>query len=168
MMSRDYYLKWIDDSIGNEDPSVGKFEYLRSEKIALEEGHLPKMTEPKKPAIRKERKTPNVNTTTTQVFHIGKDGFDVICDATGNILTDIELLKKIRQWRYEKAKDQKIRPYVIFNNITLVDLATRQPMTREELLSISGIGEKKVEMYGDEIVMIIQRYNQLIDITNIK
>ena len=159
MMSHDYYLKWIDDSIGNEDPSVGKFEYLRSEKIAMEEGHLPKMTEPKKPAIRKERKTPNVNTTTTQIFHIEKDGFDVICDATGNILTDMELLKKIRQWRYEKAKDQKIRPYVIFNNVTLVDLATRQPMTREELLSISGIGEKKVELYGDEIVSIIRYHN---------
>ena len=106
-------------------------------------------------AGRKERKTPNVNTTTTQVFQIEKDGFDVICDAAGNILTDMELLKKIR-------------PYVIFNNVTLVDLATRQPMTREELLTISGIGEKKVELYGDEIVMIIQRYNQLIDTTNIK
>ncbi len=119
-------------------------------------------------AGRKERKTPNVNTTTTQVFHIEKDGFDVICDAADNILTDMELLKKIRQWRYEKAKDLKIRPYFIFNNVTLVDLATRQPMTREELLTISGIGEKKVELYGDEIVMIIQRYNQLIDTTNIK
>ena len=41
-------------------------------------------------------------------------------------------------------------------------------MTCEELLTISGIGEKKVELYGDEIVMIIQRYNQLIDTTNIK
>ena len=80
----------------------------------------------------------------------------------------MELLKKIRQWRYEKAKDLKIRPYFIFNNVTLVDLATRQPMTREELLTISWIGEKKVELYGDEIVMIIQRYNQLIDTTNIK
>ena len=84
-------------------------------------------------AGRKERKTPNVNTTTIQFFQIEKDGFDVI-----------------------------------FNNVTLVDLATRQPMTREELLTISGIGEKKVELYGDEIVMIIQRYNQLIDTTNIK
>ena len=73
----------------------------------------------------------------------------------------MELLKKIRQWRYEKAKDQKIRPYVIFNNVTLVDLATRQPMTREELLSISGIGEKKVELYGDEIVQLIKDYNTL-------
>ena len=67
----------------------------------------------------------------------------------------MELLEKIRQWRYDKAKDQKIRPYVIFNNVTLVDLATRQPTAREELLSISGIGEKKVELYGDEIIRLI-------------
>ena len=124
------------------------------------------MTEPKKPAIRKERKTPNVNTTTTQVSHIEKDGFDVSCDAAGNILTDMELLKKIRQWRYEKAKDLKIRPYVIFNNVTLVDLATRQPMTCEELLTISGIGEKKVELYGDEIVMIINKHSHTAPTTN--
>ena len=113
------------------------------------------MTEPKIPSIRKERKTPNVNTTTTQVFHIEKDGFAVICDATGNILTDMELLKKIRQWRYDKAKEKNMRAYWIFNNSTLVDLATRQPMTREELLSISGIGEKKIELYGNEILLII-------------
>ena len=80
----------------------------------------------------------------------------------------MELLKKIRQWRYDKAKEKNMRAYWIFNNATLVDLATRMPITREELLSISGIGEKKVEMYGDEIVIIIQRYNQLIDTTNIK
>ena len=80
---------------------------------------------------------------------------DVICDATGNILTDMELLKKIRQWRYDKAKEKNMRAYWIFNNATLVDLATRQPMTREELLSISGIGEKKIELYGDEILLII-------------
>jgi superfamily II DNA helicase RecQ len=34
-------------------------------------------------------------------------------------------------------------------------------MTREELLSISGIGEKKVELYGDEIVQLIKDYNTL-------
>ena len=53
-----------------------------------------------------------------------------------------------------------MRAYWIFNNATLVDLATRMPITREELLSISGIGEKKVEMYGDEIVRIIQGHNK--------
>ena len=82
-----------------------------------------------------------------------------VCDAAGNILTDMELLKKIRQWRYEKAKEKNMRAYWIFNNATLVDLATRMPITREELLSISGIGEKKVEMYGDEILQIINRHS---------
>ena len=117
-------------------------------------------------AGRKERKTPNVNTTTTQVFHIEKDGFDVICDATGNILTDMELLKKIRQWRYEKAKEKNMRAYWIINNATLVDLATRMPITREELLSISGIGEKKVEIYGDEILQIINKHSHTAPTTN--
>ena len=160
IMSRDYYLKWIDDSIGNVDTSVGSFEQLRSDKIEQKEVHLPKMTEPKKLVIRKKRKIRNVNTTTTKVFHIEKEGFDVICDAAGNNLTDMKLLKKIRRWRYNKAKDQEIPSYVIFNNVTLVDLATRQPMTREELLSISGIGKKKVELYGEEIIKIIIEHDK--------
>jgi DNA helicase-4 len=42
MMSHDYYLKWIDDSIGNEDPSVGKYEHLRPIKAELESAaHIP-------------------------------------------------------------------------------------------------------------------------------
>jgi superfamily II DNA helicase RecQ len=45
------------------------------------------------------------------------------------------------------------------SNSSLVDLATRQPTTREELFSITGIGEKKVELYGDEIIKIILEYN---------
>ena len=161
MMSREYYLRWIDDSIGNEDPSVDKFSYQRTEKVALEEIHPPQMSQPKKTSRATRRKTPTVNLTTTQLFHIEKDGFDVISDAAGNILTDMELLKKIRHWRYEKSKEKNIRAYWIFNNATLVDIATRQPMTREELLSVSGIGEKKAEMYGDEIVQIVNSHNNL-------
>lgn len=90
-----------------------------------------------------------------------------MCDHREQIPTKPNNIKRHSRylgWRfylYEKAKDQKIRPYVIFNNVTLVDLATRQPMTREELLSISGIGEKKVELYGDEIAQLIKDYNTL-------
>ena len=160
MMSRDYYLKWIDDSIGNEDPSVGKYEYLRPTKSELEEVRPPEMTVPKTISARKVEKAKTVNTTTTQLHHIEKDGFEVVCDANGNILTDMDLLKKIRHWRFEKAKEIKKPAYIILSNATLVDLATRQPVTREELLSISGIGEKKMELYGDEIVQIIKGRNQ--------
>ena len=160
MMSRDYYLKWIDDSIGNEDPSVGKYEYLRPAKVELESVRIPEMTTPKTILVRKEEKTKTVNTTTTQLHHIEKDGFEVICDASGNILTDMELLKKIRHWRFEKAKEIKKPAYIILSNASLVDLATRQPVTREELLSITGIGEKKLELYGDEIIKIIIEHSR--------
>lgn len=160
MMSRDYYLKWIDDSIGNEDPSVGKYEYLRPAKVELESVRIPEMTTPKTILVRKEEKTKTVNTTTTQLHHIEKDGFEVVCDASGNILTDMELLKKIRHWRFEKAKEIKKPAYIILSNASLVDLATRQPVTREELLSITGIGEKKLELYGDEIIRIIIEHSR--------
>ena len=83
----------------------------------------------------------------------------MVCDSNGNILTDMDLLKKLRHWRYEKAKEIKKPAYIIMSNSSLVDLATRQPTTREELFSITGIGEKKVELYGDVIVQIIKMNN---------
>lgn len=159
MMSRDYYLKWIDESIGNEDLSVGKYEYLRPVKAELETVNPPEMTTPKTISGRKGEKRKSVNATTIQLHHIEKDGFEVVCDSNGNILTDIDLLKKLRHWRYEKAKEIKKPAYIIMSNSSLVDLATRQPTTREELFSITGIGEKKVELYGDEIIKIILEYN---------
>ena len=159
MMSRDYYLKWIDESIGNEDLSVGKYEYLRPVKAELETVNPPEMTTPKTISGRKGEKGKSVNATTIQLHHIEKDGFEVVCDSNGNILTDMDLLKKLRHWRYEKAKEIKKPAYIIMSNSSLVDLATRQPTTREELFSITGIGEKKVELYGDEIIKIILEYN---------
>ena len=110
-------------------------------------------------AAKKTEKVKTIHTTTTQVHNIEKDGFEVVCDSNGNILTDMGLLKIIRRWRFEKAKEIKKPAYIILSNASLVDLATRQPLTREELLSIYGIGEKKVEQFGDEIIQIIKEHN---------
>ena len=159
MMNRDYYLKWVNNSIGNEEPSFDECGLTNNNEEFCAKVHMPQMIQLKKQSIHKELKPQKINKTSTNVLHIEKDGFDVICDASGNILTDMELLKKIREWRYNKAKTMNIRPYLIFNNIVLVDLATRHPMTLEELRTISGIGEKKIELYGDDIIGIIKKHN---------
>jgi superfamily II DNA helicase RecQ len=80
----------------------------------------------------------------------------------------MELLAKLRAWRANKAKATKMRPYWIYSNVTLVDLSTRKPITREELLATYGIGQKKVEQFGDEIIKIIKDHNNAStpDITN--
>lgn len=157
VMTRDYYLKWINDDIGVADVSVDKPAYLTPVKAELSV-EPPKMMAPQKPRTRSSNRRTAVNTTTTQPHNVEKDGFDVLCDAQGNILTDMELLKTIRAWRAGKAKELKKPPYLIMLNVTLVELATRMPMTRDELLAIRGIGMKTADLYGDEILRIIKNH----------
>ena len=42
--------------------------------------------------------------------------------------------------------------YVVANNDTLLAIAAALPKTEDELLAITGVGPKKVELYGDEIL----------------
>ena len=157
MMNRDYYLKWVNDDIGVADTSVDKPEYLTPVKVEPPQ-QPPKMIEPKKSKTRSSNRGSKVNTTTTQLHYVEKDGFNVLCDAQGNILTDMALLKVIRAWRTEKSREQNIPPYIIMLNATLVELATRMPTMRNELLAIRGIGVKTADLYGDEILQITKNH----------
>ncbi|WP_244833819.1 DNA helicase RecQ [Clostridium sp. BJN0001] len=71
-----------------------------------------------------------------------------------NILNK-DLFMKLKLWRKEKAYSQKIKPYIIFSDTTLIDISNLCPKTQDELLNIRGVGEKKIKSYGDEILKII-------------
>ena len=158
-ISNEHYLKWTDNSIGKEFCSAGKHEFHSHVITEFETPMPPQFCTPKKVLDTKKEKTKTIHTTSTQTHHIEQDGFEVVCDANGNILTDMDLLAKLRAWRANKAKATKMRPYWIYSNVTLVDLSTRKPITREELLATYGIGQKKVEQFGDEIIKIIKDHN---------
>lgn len=58
----------------------------------------------------------------------------------------------LKIWRKERAKKLEVPAYQVISNRTLLELAERAPATHEELLEIYGIGEKKREAYGSEIL----------------
>ncbi len=62
----------------------------------------------------------------------------------------------LRNWRKHKAKALEIPAYQVISNRTLLALAERAPSTQEGLLTIYGIGEKKSEAYGLEILASLQ------------
>ncbi len=66
------------------------------------------------------------------------------------------LFEKLRQLRLEIAKRLNLPPYVVFHDKTLREMAARRPSTRAELLGITGVGERKVELYGDLFLCMIQ------------
>lgn len=62
----------------------------------------------------------------------------------------------LKAWRSEVAKAHDLPAYVIFNDATLVGIAERNPQTLVELQGISGIGAKKLEAYGEEVLRVIR------------
>lgn len=82
----------------------------------------------------------------------------VICKLSEDIeekMENKELFNKLRLWRKEKANTLGIKPYIIFSDSTLIELTNKIPKNKEELLNIRGMGEKKFEKYGEEVLRVI-------------
>lgn len=61
---------------------------------------------------------------------------------------DSGLMEALKATRLRLARLEGVPVYVIFSNATLADMARRMPQSREEFLSISGVGEKKAKKYA--------------------
>lgn len=66
-----------------------------------------------------------------------------------------ELFEALKKWRKEKAYKERIKPYIIFSDTSLIAISNSKPKTSEELLEIRGVGTKKIEAYGNELLNII-------------
>ncbi len=73
---------------------------------------------------------------------------------------DAELFEALRRTRLEIAKSLEVPPYVVFPDTTLIAFATVRPGSREALLSISGVGQSKLERYGDQFLEVIRAHTQ--------
>ena len=62
----------------------------------------------------------------------------------------------LKAWRAEVAREHNLPAYVIFHDATLAAIAERAPQTLEDLQGISGIGAKKLEAYGAEVLRVSQ------------
>jgi len=68
---------------------------------------------------------------------------------------DNELLQKLKDWRRDIAQKESVASFHIFHNITLETIASLKPKTKEELMSIKGIKERKFEKYGANVLALI-------------
>ena len=60
----------------------------------------------------------------------------------------------LKGWRAEVAKEHNLPAYVIFHDATLAAIAARAPQALEDLEGISGIGAKKLQAYGEEVLRV--------------
>jgi len=61
----------------------------------------------------------------------------------------------LKAWRAEVARSHNLPAYVIFHDATLAAIAQRAPASLGDLQGISGIGEKKLEAYGEEVLRVV-------------
>ena len=68
---------------------------------------------------------------------------------------DAELFEALRARRTALAKKQGVPPYVIFHDKTLQEIAATMPQDLHQFRQISGVGESKLEKYGEEFLQIV-------------
>jgi ATP-dependent DNA helicase RecQ len=74
------------------------------------------------------------------------------------VTSNTELWDALRAKRREIADKQDLPPYVIFHDATLMAMLETKPANRQQLALISGVGERKLELYGDEFLAVINNH----------
>jgi ATP-dependent DNA helicase RecQ len=77
---------------------------------------------------------------------------------------DEELFDHLKDLRRKVAKEKGLPPYVIFQDPSLEDMATKYPMTIEELVNINGVGKNKAQKFGEPFVAYITDFVKANDI----
>ena len=74
---------------------------------------------------------------------------------TGLSASQQQLFEKLRWWRMETARSHNLPAYVIFHDNTLREIARAGPITLDDLRQVSGVGEKKLQSYGAQIIALV-------------
>ncbi|RKF04485.1 ATP-dependent DNA helicase RecQ [Tenacibaculum lutimaris] len=68
------------------------------------------------------------------------------------------LFERLRKLRYRIAQEEDIAAYLVFNDATLREIENERPQSEEEFLAISGVGQRKLEVYGAEFMEEIKTF----------
>jgi len=76
-------------------------------------------------------------------------------DITPGNYADPVLLEKLKMWRLRRAMADGVPPYIVAHDTLLEALATHPPKNNNQLLAMPGIGPRKLDLYGRELLDII-------------
>lgn len=68
---------------------------------------------------------------------------------------DGPLFERLRVWRTERAKAERVPSYCVFSDKTLREIARQKPADETELAGINGVGDKKLEKYGADVIGVV-------------
>jgi ATP-dependent DNA helicase RecQ len=73
---------------------------------------------------------------------------------------DPELREYLREWRRMAARERGTPAYIVMHDVSLDELCRVRPRSLSELLRVSGFGDKKTEMYGQEILDVLAKFGR--------
>ena len=73
---------------------------------------------------------------------------------------DSDVREYLREWRRLTAKEQGVPAFVVLHDTTLEEICRVLPASNQQLRAISGIGERKAEMFGQSILAAVKRYRE--------
>jgi DNA helicase-2/ATP-dependent DNA helicase PcrA len=68
---------------------------------------------------------------------------------------DEATFERLRAWRLAVAREASVPAYVVFTDATLTAIAERQPSSVAELATISGVGVRKLDQYGPDVLALL-------------
>lgn len=72
-----------------------------------------------------------------------------------------QLFAQLKAVRLEVSRKERIAPYLIFSDATLLDMATRRPANIDEFLLVNGVGEKKAVRFGRQFISAVRKFENL-------
>lgn len=114
------------------------------------DGYL-KVTEETYPVVKLTNKSLSVLKNTEKVYM-------KVEVQKSKVNTDNELFDRLKLWRKEVSSREKLPPYVIFHDAALKEISANLPYTKDMLKEVKGVGERKLERYGETITSIVLDY----------
>lgn len=68
------------------------------------------------------------------------------------------LFGHLKELRFQLAEAQKVPAFVVFSDATLIDMCHKLPKTLDDMLDVSGVGQSKLNKYGEDFLEIIKKY----------
>lgn len=99
-------------------------------------------------------------------LQVGQEGIQVLLGKTKvyrkqaqikQLVVDDELFEKLRLLRLKLAQEQNMPPYIVFSDKTLQELAQKKPQNAFEFLQIKGVGQNKLDKYGEPFLELLKK-----------
>lgn len=106
-------------------------------------------------AISRAKKKLFLTYTGSVTYFITPSMLKIIHEKNSNMKDSESLVKKLKKWRLETSNDLGVPAFMIMNDKTLIEIATKEPMVLEELQMVNGVGPNTIKRFGNIILDIV-------------